>query len=110
MARIKGFTITESIIAMVILSSIISIGSFFTAKSFKTPNRSEIIQVTSIVNKISQCQSTNDFNRLNFENLNPEFTLKYEIIEKPEFADVEFFILQKNDTLFQHFIILQYEN
>lgn len=110
MARLNGFTISESIIAMAILSIIISMGSYFTSKSLSIPNRSTLMETTSLLNKISKCETLSNFQNLQANYQQSNLVLSSKVSEKTMFADVEFSITYNSDTLFTHFIILQYEN
>ena len=110
MARLKGFTISESIIAMTILSIIIAIGSYFTSKSLSLPTRTTLIESTSLLNAISKCETLSDFQNLQPNYQGSKLVLSANVTEKTLFADVEFSITHNSDTLFTHFIVLRYEN
>ena len=110
MVKLKGFTITESIIALVILSIAISLGSYFSASSLQIPNRTTIIKISSLINDISSCHYVKDFYAVEDAIKNSDIQIVSKEIDHKNYMEIEFQITLQSDTLFDHFIILQHEN
>lgn len=109
MVKLKGFTITETIISLAVLSIAIAIASFISTQTLNIPNRSEIVQVSNILNDIEACQNESEFHAITTQLDQSEVQIESQIINRKDYTQITFQVLIKHDTIFNHYIILRNE-
>jgi prepilin-type N-terminal cleavage/methylation domain-containing protein len=110
MVKVKGFTITESIISLAVLSITITVASYLSARTLKLPNRTEIIQVSNVIHEIATCKTEYQFHQISNTLANPNMQVISQVETFKSHMQIDFQILVFQEIVFDHFILLSNED
>lgn len=106
MVKLKGFTITETLISMALFGISVFISNILVRSIYSQPNRSDLIEINQCIKRISECRNTYEFekeiDRIELKHLNISYDIEY-----LDHNSICHFDLNKGSkTLFSHFIVL----